>query len=122
MLKIRISIEMSNGPNFECVEATASLLSGKDIGSIRVPKSTFNGDLEIRGEFILLSSKAERCTSETGELPDETKHSAGREELKYNIMLIEWDDDYEVAYRVSWTKIDRITWEQCNIRKKRIIL
>lgn len=117
--------------------ARVSLLSGKDIGSIRVPESEFNGKPEIQGEFILLSSKAEDCVSEPGEPGepsepsepvepveplDGVEHFIECKEPEYNIMLIRWSANHQVAYRVAWTKIARSAWEECETQKRIIIL
>ena len=41
--------------------ATVSLLSGKDIGFIKIPILAMNSELDMQGEFVLLSSKADDC-------------------------------------------------------------
>jgi hypothetical protein len=124
ILRIHIPVKIGDIMSSGCfiALATVSLLSGKDIGSIRVPIRAFNSKLEMQGEFILLSSKAVDCESELDELPDEMEHFTGCKEPKYNIMLIRWSDKDKVAYRVAWTKIARSAWEECETQKKRIIL
>ncbi|KAK5632201.1 hypothetical protein RRF57_007915 [Xylaria bambusicola] len=99
------------------VSATISLLSGKDIGSVKVPLSAFCDEntlsrREIEGEFILLSSISRRNE-------DGTKIS---EEPRYNIMLLSWSKDKKIAYRVSWTDIAKSAWDECETQKKTIIL
>ncbi|KAI2615769.1 hypothetical protein GGS26DRAFT_579157 [Hypomontagnella submonticulosa] len=92
------------------VPAKISLPSGKDIGFIRVPISTFSSNDETQGEFILLSSNM------TG------KYGKKLEEPEYNIMLVRWSDDTKLAYRVAWTAVKKSAWEECQTQTKTIIL
>lgn len=108
------------------LSATVSLQSGKDIGSIRVPREAFNGEQQMQGEFILLSSKSEEGEPQAVPVPEEGRveiqHSKKCKEPEYNIMLIRFSDNHEVAYRVAWTKISKSAWEECAPQKKRIVL
>ncbi|KAI0448702.1 heterokaryon incompatibility protein-domain-containing protein [Xylaria acuta] len=92
--------------------ATLSLLSGRDIGSIRLPIKAFSDKEEIQGEFILLSS----TPIAAGDVVQES------EEPKYNIMLVRWSDDNKVAYRVAWTEVTKSAWQECEVQRKTIIL
>ncbi|KAI0385887.1 heterokaryon incompatibility protein-domain-containing protein [Hypomontagnella monticulosa] len=112
ILKIRrpLSLKPVTGCIHYIVRAKIGLLSGRNIGSIRIPLGTFSGHNEIQGEFLLLSRSG----------TDQYGHEL--EEQKYNIMLIRWSDDNKLAYRVTWTEVRKSDWEECETQRKTIIL
>ncbi|KAI1123654.1 heterokaryon incompatibility protein-domain-containing protein [Nemania abortiva] len=92
--------------------ATISLLSGRNIGTMRVPIEAFSQKSEIRGDFILLSA-----------MPRETGPATQQcEEPTYNVMLVNWSHDKRFASRISWTEVKKSAWEECERQRKTITL
>ncbi|KAI3333980.1 heterokaryon incompatibility protein-domain-containing protein [Ustulina deusta] len=112
-------------PSCSMGSATLSLLSGRDIGSIRLPLATFSGKDEIQEEFILLSSTPisddgdDDGDDDDGDDDDVQK----AEEVKYyNIMLVRWSDDNKFASRIAWTEVAKSAWEECEKQRKTILI
>ena len=109
------------------VIATIHSPQGKQIGMLPVPCQFFNVKSERAGEFVLLSSNAEReSDGEYKKIIDGADHM-GFEHFKgckhirsRNIMLIEWDGD--VAYRRGLGKVDKESWEDIKTEMKTIVL
>ena len=116
-----------NIPGDHWVIATIHSPRGKQIGMLPVPSQFLNGKLERAGEFVLLSSNAEKQAD--GECKEITSGAdQGRFEhvkgckhiLSRNVMLIEWDRD--VAYRRSLGEVDKENWEDIKTEVKTIVL
>ena len=100
---------------------------GKQIGMLPVPSQFLNGKSERAGEFVLLSSNADKQSN--GECKEITKgadhggfeHVKGCKHIRSrNIMLIEWDRN--VAYRRSLGEVDKESWEDIKTEVKTIVL
>jgi hypothetical protein len=75
------------------------------------------------GKFALLSSNSSSPTDdEKTDRVDGSEDLSERKELQYNIMLISWNEDSKIAYRVAWTAISKSAWEECETVLKRIVL
>ena len=109
------------------VQATIHSPQGKQIGMLPVPGQFFNVKSERAGEFVLLSTNAERKSDgECKEIIDGADHR-GFEHFKgckhirsRNIMLIEWDGN--VAYRRGLGEVDKESWEDIETEMKTIVL
>lgn len=97
------------------------------IGKINVPLSFFNEKFECSGEFVLLSSNAEKELDEfckeiyTGLNVGNIEHVDGCKHIRSrNIMLIEWVES--VAHRRGLATVDKNAWRQVQTTEKRIVL
>ena len=109
------------------VRATIHSPEGKQIGMLRVPSWFLNKKSECFGVFVLLSSNAEKkssdsCTEVSGRLDcggikhvNECEHIQSR-----NIMLIEFDGD--IAYRQAICVVRKEDWKHVRTQVKTIIL
>ncbi|KAK7964303.1 hypothetical protein PG988_011277 [Apiospora saccharicola] len=109
------------------VEATMLNRSGDSMGKMLVPDAVFDGGEEQHGEFVLLSSNAEKlyddtCVEVTDELDcGNIRHIPGCKHINsYNIMLIRWDNG--IAYRRGLATIGKDDWARIKTEKKDIIL
>ena len=109
------------------VEATIHSPQGKQIGMLLVPFPFFNEKSERTGEFVLLSSNAERKSD--GNCKEISKgvdcgrfeHVKGCAHIQSrNIMLIEWDGD--IAYRRGLGTVDKNDWKDVKTEIKQIVL
>ncbi|KAK5662109.1 hypothetical protein OQA88_8014 [Cercophora sp. LCS_1] len=100
----------------------------KQIGTIATVYGFFKGNTEQVGEFVLLSSNAERKADGLCRLVDRCSidcgsivHVDGCEHVQSrNIMLIEWDG--EVAFRRGLTKMAGDDWDALEAEEKDIVL
>ena len=100
---------------------------GKRIGKLAVPAYFFNKQSECFGEFVLLSSNAEKissesCTEVSGRLDcGATNHVNGCEHVRsHNIMLIEAYG--YIAYRVAICEVGKEDWKHVGTQVKTIFL
>ena len=109
------------------VLASIHSLEGEQIGMLEVPILFFNKKSERSGEFVLLSSNAEkesdgRCKEVSEGLDCDTiRHVNGCRHIQSrNIMLIESDGD--IAYRRALGKVGKKDWKHVKTQSKTIIL
>ncbi len=109
------------------VRASIHSLKGEQIGMLDVPILFFNKRSERSGEFVLLSSNAEkesdeRCKEVSEGLDCNTiKHVNGCRHIQSrNIMLIEADGN--IAYRRALGKVEKKDWKHIRTQSKTIIL
>ena len=109
------------------VKASIHSHQGKQIGMLRFPSQFFNGNSKRAGEFVLLSSNAEK--SSDGECKEinagadcgSFEHVKGCKHIQSrNVMLIEREG--EVAYRLGVGRIDKESWDDVKTEMKTIVL
>ena len=110
------------------VVATLHSFEGKQVGMLRVPLPYFDKKSERAGEFVLLSSNAEkkrdeRCKEASKEEYDcgTFNHVRGCSHIRsLNIMLIKWDGN--IAYRRALGVVKKENWKDIKTQSKTIIL
>ncbi|KAL8909783.1 MAG: hypothetical protein Q9171_004902 [Xanthocarpia ochracea] len=109
------------------VPATIHTPNGKRIGMLDVPSVLFDKSSERYGEFVLLSSNAEKSSSEeckevsAGIDCATINHVNGCTHIQSrNIMLIEFDGN--IAYRRAIGRVGKEDWEDVETQIKTIVL
>src|ERR1700733_1382673 len=109
--------------------ARITTLDGEFVGIIEVPFTVFLSEIEVEAEFILLSvHKIAKTTS--GDLmhcsEDNTADKLHVPGCQYaqnvNIMMIQWNEDKKVAYRVALGRVSEPHWAQVKTELKEIVL